>query len=42
MPGLAQAAHLAGEELTQPAKRAADWYSSRQLIGPASNISCHT
>ena len=26
MLGLAQAAHLAGEELTQPARRAADWY----------------
>ena len=26
MLGLAQAAHLAGEELTQPATRAADWY----------------
>ncbi|MGA8459876.1 MAG: hypothetical protein WB800_31055 [Streptosporangiaceae bacterium] len=26
MLGLAQAAHLAGGELTQPAKRAADWY----------------
>jgi unsaturated chondroitin disaccharide hydrolase len=26
MLGLAQAAHLAGEEFTQPAKRVADWY----------------
>ena len=26
MLGLAQAAHLGGEEFTQPAKRAADWY----------------
>ena len=26
MLGLAQAAHLAGEEFTRPAKRAADWY----------------
>jgi hypothetical protein len=26
MLGLAQAAHVVGEELTQPAKRAAVWY----------------